>query len=111
MEGNKKMVTPTRKKIIEEATRLYMEDNWNISGNTPEVDELIEEGTYEEARNNLMRSEGNEALDYLKDMANDAGYKLVKKQFDEHVEFYDSIQICDSGKFRLEISEICTHHR
>jgi len=41
-------------------------------------EELKESRVYEEARDNLMRSEGHEFLDYLEKLANESGYMLVK---------------------------------
>lgn len=80
------MVTPTKDEIIERAFEMYQQKNHVISCNNPTINELKEEGTCYEARDELMRSEGSEALDYLQEMAAEAGYVLVK---DKHASEYD----------------------
>ncbi len=48
------MTTPSREAIIQEAATHYMQDNWDISTNTPELHELKEAGYLEAAQHNLM---------------------------------------------------------
>ena len=92
------MTTPTRNEIIQKATEDYMKENWKISTNNPEVDELKEGGFYNAAKDELMRSVGNEAQIYLEELANQAGFDLVKTKNNDHIEKYD----CDlTYKFNL----------
>jgi len=102
------MATPTKDEIEERALELFMARNHDISCNTPELHELKESSIFLEAQHELMRSEENEALNYIEEMANENGYTLVKRKGEdtdyEHVEFYDSIQICESGKFNIPFS-------
>jgi hypothetical protein len=97
------MVTPTKDEIVEEATRLYMEKNWKVSSNTPELCELKEGGFYNQARNDLMRSEGHEALSYLEELAAEAGYDLVKNkkatEYANDLETYPTMDIMKEGGF------------
>lgn len=73
------MTTPTKEEITKRAIDLYMQKNHGISCNLPEVDELKEDGVYQEAQQDLMRSEDHAAMDYLEEMANENGFELVKK--------------------------------
>jgi len=74
----KKITTPTREMIIEEATKLYMQDNWKNFDTTPEPEELKEEGYTQRARNELMRNEGKGVFEDFKDSIAENEYKIVK---------------------------------
>jgi len=65
-----------------------MEDNWKNFDTTPEPEELNEEGYTQRARNELMRSEGYEAFEDLKDELGEKGFKIVKAKKVEHVNDY-----------------------
>ncbi len=77
------MTTPNKEAILEKATELFMQKNWQISTNTPEDHELIEGGFYETARNELMRNSGYESNTYLQELAQDAGFDLVKTRAED----------------------------
>ncbi len=72
------MTTPKREDIIERAFELNARRNIRINLSNPEVSELHEDGTYEEAKNQLMRSENSEYLNELERLCNSLGYTLVK---------------------------------
>ena len=92
------MTTPNREEIIQKATELYMADNWGISTNTPEDDELIESGYFQNAQHELMRNEGNAAMNHLEDLANQHGFELKKTKAEdlnyEYVTKHVKKQIC-----------------
>lgn len=59
------MTTPTKNEIIERAFAIHHSRNHSISSINPEVSELKESGTYEEAKRELMRSEDSEYQTYI----------------------------------------------
>lgn len=95
------MATPTKEQIIEEATKLYMARNWGLSSNTPEINELKEEGVYAEAQHDLMRSEGHATMDYLEELASENGFELIKSkvQYVEDLEDFPLENILREGCF------------
>jgi len=73
------MVTPNKNEIIEEAFKINARQNHNINLNTPTESELKENGTFQEARINLMQDqERHQVLSYLEKLANENGFTLVK---------------------------------
>lgn len=100
------MTTPNREAIIEEATKIYMQRNHDVSCNLPEVDELVEGGTYEEARLELMRNEGYAAKIYLEELASEAGFDLVKrKHASEYSHNLEDFSLEAKETFTIDIEE------
>lgn len=89
------MVTPNKAETHEKAIEISMKRNSSISTNTPEEEELLEDGTYEEARNQLMRNtETSQYLSYLEEEAFSLGYRLIPKGKFEQQSFVDLKTLC-----------------
>jgi len=71
--GEKKMTTPKRQDIIDKAFEMNARQNHKINLNNPEIDELLENGDFEKARNSLMRSETRQYKDYVEKEARSLG--------------------------------------
>ena len=84
------MVTPTRSQIQERATEIFMQEQYRSgmgSVSTPEVHELKEEGTWQTAKEELMRSNGGSIqngngnyLDALVNSIASFGYVAIPKK-------------------------------
>lgn len=100
------MTTPKREEIEAKAIERFFEDQ-NSKGFktsiTPAREELKESGYYLESRNELMRGEGYEALDYLERIARESGFELVKAKKDnrycEDLEIFPIEAILREGAF------------
>jgi hypothetical protein len=73
------MTTPKKQDIIDKAFAIYQKKNHNVSSITPEIEEMKEDGTYEEAKNSLMRSQDVEYKSYVEQQARDLG--LLKDEY------------------------------
>lgn len=96
------MTTPKRSEIAAKAIEISMKRNSSISTNTPEIEELKEDGTYAEARDQLMRNqERSEVLSYLEKMANEQGFQLckTKAEYSNDLEDYPIDNIMTEGCF------------
>ena len=76
-----------------------MQRNYQICTSTPTIAELKEEGTWNEARDELMRNDGYESMNYLEELAEDAGFDLVKKKKEkyEHTVKHECNETCKFG--------------
>lgn len=75
------MTTPSKQDIIEKAFELHHKRN-RVSNITPELEELKESGTYEEAKRELMRND-HSYRDYIEQQARELGLiddKVLVKQ-------------------------------
>ena len=88
------MTTPTREAIIERAFAIHHSRNHNINFNNPEIDELKEDGSYDQAKRELMISEKTQHLTYLEKQANELGYALTKEKIDK-----------ETSDFQIDIEE------
>lgn len=75
----KTMTTPNKENVIERAFAIHAKRNHKVSNITPTESELKEDGTYEEAKNELMRN-SDEYLAYLEKEAASLGYRLDRQK-------------------------------
>ena len=66
------MTTPTRSEIIEKAFEIHQQRNYNVSCNSPTIEEVKENGIWEEARDSLMRND-NSYVTYIEQEARSLG--------------------------------------
>ncbi len=85
------MTTPTRSEIRELAQQKESECNGSLPSITCEDSELRENGSWFEARDQLMRNEErSQVLNYLEEMACENGFRLVPKaRFEGQQNFID----------------------
>lgn len=67
------MVTPNKNEIIEKAFELNAKRSYDVNLNTPTESELKEDGTFNEAKLELMRSNDNAFRDYIEKEARSLG--------------------------------------
>lgn len=88
------MVTPTKPEIIDKAFELHHEKNHNVSSINPTVKELKEDGTFEQAKRELMRND-HSYRDYIEQEARSLG--LLEEKAEEKRE---------TSKFTVDLREL-----